>query len=51
MDEKMAMTILSAYKIHNADVLIREDITVDDFIDALEALQLQKMAAFRRMCV
>ena len=45
------MTILSAYKIHNADVLIREDITVDDFIDALEAIQLRRMAAVERMCV
>lgn len=36
MNEKMAMTILQEYKIHNADVLIREDITVDDFIDVIE---------------
>ncbi|RLG26361.1 GTP-binding protein, partial [Methanosarcinales archaeon] len=31
----LAKSILSEYKIHNADVLIREDITVDQFIDAI----------------
>nr|P32235.2 RecName: Full=GTP-binding protein 1 [Schizosaccharomyces pombe 972h-] len=33
MDYKMAYNILHEYRIHNADILIREDITVDDFID------------------
>lgn len=36
LDEKMVKNILSLYKIHNADVLVREDITVDDFIDVVE---------------
>ncbi|GAO50475.1 GTP-binding protein [Saitoella complicata NRRL Y-17804] len=35
MDEKMVMNILRDYKIHNADVMIREDCTVDDFIDVI----------------
>lgn len=36
MDEKMVSRILQEYKIHNADVLFREDATVDDFIDVIE---------------
>ena len=28
--------ILQEYKIHNADVLFREDVTVDDLIDVIE---------------
>ena len=36
MDEKLVARILQEYKIHNADVLFREDATVDDFIDVLE---------------
>lgn len=39
VDEKMALRILHEYKIHNADVLIREDISVDDFIDVIEVSQ------------
>ncbi|EPY50530.1 GTP binding protein Gtp1 [Schizosaccharomyces cryophilus OY26] len=35
MDYKMAYNILHEYKLHNADILIREDITVDDFIDVV----------------
>lgn len=36
IDEKMVKQILSLYKIHNCDILCREDITVDDFIDVVE---------------
>ncbi|CAD7699858.1 unnamed protein product [Ostreobium quekettii] len=36
MDEKLVLRILQEYKIHNADVLFREDATVDDFIDVIE---------------
>ena len=36
IDEKMVQRILSEYKIHNADVLLREDITVDELIDVIE---------------
>lgn len=36
MDEKMVMRVLQEYKIHNADILFREDATVDDFIDVME---------------
>lgn len=32
----MVRNILHEYKIHNADVLLREDITVDQFIDVIE---------------
>lgn len=35
INEKMVQQILHGYKIHNADVLIREDISVDQFIDVL----------------
>ena len=36
LDEKMVQRILSEYKIHNADVLLKEDISVDDLIDVIE---------------
>lgn len=35
MDERMAKNILQEYKIHNADIIIREDVTVDEFIDVI----------------
>eukprot|EP01089_Gocevia_fonbrunei_P017222 TRINITY_DN5513_c0_g2_i2.p1 TRINITY_DN5513_c0_g2~~TRINITY_DN5513_c0_g2_i2.p1 ORF type:complete len:263 (-),score=58.38 TRINITY_DN5513_c0_g2_i2:398-1186(-) len=34
--KKLAYTILKEYKIHNADILIREDCTIDEFIDVVE---------------
>ncbi|KAJ2933621.1 hypothetical protein H1R20_g3479, partial [Candolleomyces eurysporus] len=34
-DEKTIRTILAGYKIHNCDVMVREDITTDEFIDVL----------------
>ncbi|KAI9444964.1 developmentally regulated GTP-binding protein [Lactarius indigo] len=34
-DEKTIRTILASYKLHNCDVMIREDITTDEFIDIL----------------
>ncbi|KAF8634494.1 hypothetical protein AX15_000930 [Amanita polypyramis BW_CC] len=34
-DEKTVRTILAGYKLHNCDVMIREDITTDEFIDVL----------------
>ncbi|CAN6627570.1 ribosome-interacting GTPase 2 [Trichomonascus vanleenenianus] len=38
LDEKMVANILRDYKIHNADVLIRDDeVTVEDFIDVINA--------------
>ena len=36
LDEKLVYQILHEYKIHNAELLIREDITVDQLIDVLE---------------
>eukprot|EP00891_Asterochloris_glomerata_P004664 jgi/Astpho2/4664/Aster-00228 len=36
MDEKMVQRILQEYKIHNADILMKEDCTVDDLIDVIE---------------
>lgn len=36
LDLKMVRNILHEYKIHNADILLREDITVDEFIDVIE---------------
>ncbi|KAJ9124323.1 Developmentally-regulated GTP-binding protein 2 [Naganishia vaughanmartiniae] len=35
IDEKMIRSILQSYKIHNCDVMIREDIDTDEFIDVL----------------
>lgn len=37
LDERIIRSVLNEYGIHNADVLIREDITVDQFIDVMEA--------------
>lgn len=36
ISEKVAMSVLREYKIHNADLLIREDITVDELIDVID---------------
>ena len=36
LDEKLVQRVLAEYKIHNADVLVKEDCTVDDFIDVIE---------------
>uniref|UniRef100_A0A7S1HXS2 OBG-type G domain-containing protein n=1 Tax=Eutreptiella gymnastica TaxID=73025 RepID=A0A7S1HXS2_9EUGL len=36
LNEKLCKDILHGYKIHNAEILIREDATVDDFIDVVE---------------
>lgn len=36
MSEKMAYHILHEYKIHSCDVIIREDISVDEFIDVID---------------
>jgi len=35
IDEKTVRTILAGYKIHNCDVMIRDDINIDEFIDVL----------------
>mmetsp|Transcript_26857 Transcript_26857/g.79138 ORF Transcript_26857/g.79138 Transcript_26857/m.79138 type:complete len:407 (-) Transcript_26857:434-1654(-) len=34
--EKDILDVLHEYKIHNADVLVREDLTVDEFCDVIE---------------
>eukprot|EP01064_Diplonema_japonicum_P012331 TRINITY_DN19808_c2_g1_i1.p1 TRINITY_DN19808_c2_g1~~TRINITY_DN19808_c2_g1_i1.p1 ORF type:complete len:418 (+),score=102.40 TRINITY_DN19808_c2_g1_i1:82-1254(+) len=36
LNEKLCKDILHDYKIHNAEIIIREDITVDEFIDVVE---------------
>jgi len=36
LDEKLVDSLLREYRIHNADVVVREDATVDQFIDILE---------------
>ncbi|CAA0822420.1 Developmentally-regulated G-protein 2 [Striga hermonthica] len=36
IDEKLCYQILHEYKIHNAEILFREDATVDDLIDVIE---------------
>jgi len=36
LDEKLVKTVLHEYKMFNAEVLVREDCSVDDFIDVVE---------------
>ena len=36
LSEQMVKEILKDYKIHNADVVLREDVNVDEFIDVIE---------------
>ena len=36
LDEKTIRSILNEYGIHNASVLIRDDVTIDQFIDCIE---------------
>ncbi|KZX16227.1 OBG GTPase family GTP-binding protein [Methanobrevibacter filiformis] len=36
LDQKTIRSIINEYGMHNADVLIRDDVTMDKFIDALE---------------
>jgi uncharacterized protein len=36
MDERTIRSILNEYGVHSADVLIREDVTIDRFIDSLD---------------
>ena len=36
LNDKVVKNILSEYKIHNADVLVHDDSTIDDLIDAIE---------------
>jgi small GTP-binding protein len=40
MDEKMVRMILHEYKIHNADVLFREDYSQDEFIDVISGTRI-----------
>ncbi|CAE8689736.1 unnamed protein product [Polarella glacialis] len=35
-DHEVCLTILKQYKIHNADVIVKEDITADEFIDVID---------------
>ncbi|HMK53386.1 MAG TPA: GTP-binding protein [Methanobacteriaceae archaeon] len=37
MDERTLRSILNEYGVHSADVLIREDVTIDRFIDSLDS--------------
>ncbi|RSH78900.1 uncharacterized protein EHS24_001823 [Apiotrichum porosum] len=34
-DERTIRSVLQTYRIHNCDVMIREDVTIDEFIDVL----------------
>jgi small GTP-binding protein len=36
LDEKLVYAILQEYRIYNADILVREDVNVDEFIDVIE---------------
>lgn len=35
LDERTIRSILQSYKLHNMDVMIREDVTVEQFLDVL----------------
>jgi small GTP-binding protein len=37
LDDKTIRSIINEYGMHNADVLFRDDVTIDQFIDVLEA--------------
>ncbi len=37
LDEKTIRSIINEYGMHNADILFRDDVTIDQFIDILEA--------------
>ena len=39
-DEKTVKNVLSEYKIHNADILIHDDSSVDDLIDVIEGIHV-----------
>ena len=36
IDERAVKNIFQEYKIHNATILCREDVTIDDIIDSIE---------------
>lgn len=36
LDADTVKTILAEYKIHNADITLRSDVTADDLIDVVE---------------
>ena len=36
LDDKMIQRVLAEYKIHNCELLIKEDVNVDDLIDVIE---------------
>lgn len=36
MNEGLAMNILKEYKCHNAEIVLREDVTIDEFIDVVD---------------
>ncbi|CAG8491501.1 27644_t:CDS:10, partial [Gigaspora margarita] len=42
LNEKMVYNILHDYKIFNAEILVREDVTIDEFIDVV--LELDRLA-------
>lgn len=46
LDEKTCQAILHEYKIHNAEIICREDCTVDDFIDEVEGNRKYLNAVF-----
>ena len=33
---KLVKNVFSEYKLHNADILVREDVSIDDIIDEIE---------------
>lgn len=46
LDLETCRAILNEYKIHNADIIIREDITADDLIDVVEGNRIYIPALF-----
>eukprot|EP01065_Artemidia_motanka_P020395 TRINITY_DN2440_c2_g1_i1.p1 TRINITY_DN2440_c2_g1~~TRINITY_DN2440_c2_g1_i1.p1 ORF type:complete len:396 (+),score=134.25 TRINITY_DN2440_c2_g1_i1:112-1299(+) len=46
LSEKLCKDILADYKIHNAEIVVREDCTVDDFIDVVEGNRVYMRCIF-----
>lgn len=49
IDEKMVKNVCAEYKIHNLDILVREDVTIDDIIDKIEVAPRASQSPPRRL--
>ncbi|TPX35472.1 threonine---tRNA ligase [Synchytrium microbalum] len=49
LNERMVYQILHDYKIHNAEILLREDATVDQFIDCIDQISIEEVDRLARL--